>query len=211
MVADDYDFWLLDLDGTLVDVEQSYRREIFDEVGDRLGRSFTDRETEVLWHDVGGDRNDLIAEVGLDPGEFWRVFDTIDDPVARAEATYLYDDVDAVADLDAPTGVVTHCPARPTDRVLDHLDIRDWFDGVVCCDDDVGWKPDARPVRVAMGKVGVWHNGRDGVLAGNGPRDLVAAENAGLDAVHVQRHAPDHHGYCEPHGECVSGFDDLLG
>jgi len=33
----EYDFWLLDLDGTLVD-EWSYTREVFDRVGDRLGR-----------------------------------------------------------------------------------------------------------------------------------------------------------------------------
>ncbi len=210
MVPNAYDFWLLDLDGTLVDVEDSYRREVFDAVGDRLGRSFTDRQTEVLWHGIGGDRSDVLSEWGVDPERFWEVFDAIDDPVERAEASYLYDDAHAVAAIDGPTGLVTHCPARPTAHVLEHLDIRDWFDGVVCCDDEVGFKPDPRPVRAAMAKLGIWHNGRDGVLVGDGWSDLVAATNAGLDGVHVERHAPDQHGYCEPHGHCVSGFDELL-
>ena len=34
-----YDFWLFDLDGTLVDAEWSYTREVFDRVGDRDRKS----------------------------------------------------------------------------------------------------------------------------------------------------------------------------
>jgi phosphoglycolate phosphatase len=50
MVAHAYDFWLFDLDGTLVDVDHDYADAVFERVGDRLGRTFTDREVEVLWH-----------------------------------------------------------------------------------------------------------------------------------------------------------------
>jgi phosphoglycolate phosphatase len=42
------DFWLLDLDGTLVNVEDRYVHETMGRVGDRLGVSFTDREDERL-------------------------------------------------------------------------------------------------------------------------------------------------------------------
>ncbi|MFB6187297.1 MAG: HAD family hydrolase, partial [Halobacteriaceae archaeon] len=52
-----YDFWLLDLDGTLVDTHWSYTREVFDRVGDRLGRSFSDREAEIIWNGLSGSRN----------------------------------------------------------------------------------------------------------------------------------------------------------
>ena len=38
MSPPEYDFWILDLDGTLVDVETSYVRDVFDRVGERLGR-----------------------------------------------------------------------------------------------------------------------------------------------------------------------------
>ena len=38
MVAREYDYWLLDLDGTLIDVDWSYPRSVFDRVGARLGR-----------------------------------------------------------------------------------------------------------------------------------------------------------------------------
>lgn len=48
MLPHEYEFWLFDLDGTLVDVDPGYTREVFDRVGDRLGRRFTDREAETL-------------------------------------------------------------------------------------------------------------------------------------------------------------------
>lgn len=74
MVADDYDFWLFDLDGTLVDAEWSYTRDVFDRVGDRLGRQFTDREAETVWHGLGGARDPMLREWGIDPAEFWPAF-----------------------------------------------------------------------------------------------------------------------------------------
>ena len=36
MVAREYDYWLLDLDGTLVDVDWSYPRSVFDRVRSRV-------------------------------------------------------------------------------------------------------------------------------------------------------------------------------
>ena len=41
MTASTYDHWAFDLDGTLVDVEPAYIHDVFDRVGDRLGRGFT--------------------------------------------------------------------------------------------------------------------------------------------------------------------------
>jgi len=83
--------------------------------------------------------------VGFDPAAFWAAFHDIEDPQRRAEATYLYEDAAHVADLDGPVGVVTHCAEFLAGPVIDHLGIADWFDVVLCCDDDTGWKPDPRP------------------------------------------------------------------
>ncbi|MFB6135477.1 MAG: HAD family hydrolase [Halobacteriaceae archaeon] len=207
----DYDYWLFDLDGTLVDTEWAYKRELFDWVGTRLGRSFDDRQVELLWHGLGGDRDDLLAEWGVEPGEFWAVFDGLDDPRARAEATFLYDDARGVADVAAPVGIVTHCPEPATERVLDALGVRDWFDTVVCCTDDLGWKPDPAPVEAAVADLGLDPGGRDrGVLAGDGAGDVGAAYNAGLDAVHVERHDPRDRGHCVLGDRRVAALDALL-
>ncbi|MFB6107821.1 MAG: HAD family hydrolase [Haloplanus sp.] len=210
MVVDAYDFWLFDLDGTLVDAEWEYTRETFDRVGERLGRPFTDREVDVLWHGLSGARNAQLREWGVDPEEFWPVFHAVEDPQARAEATRLYDDATFVADLDCPVGLVTHCQQFLTDPVLDHLDIRDWFETVVCCSGDVGWKPDPAPIHLAMNRLDVGDDDA-GVFAGDGPNDVGAAWNAGLDSVHVERHDPRLRGRCVLGDYRVSSFEELSG
>ena len=205
----DYDVWLFDFDGTLVDTEWSYTREVFDRVGDRLGRRFTDQEAEVLWHGLGGSRDVHLRNWGVDPAEFWPAFHDIEDPTARAEATYLYDDALPVGDIDAPTGVVTHCAEFLADPIIDHLDVADWFDVVVCCDDDTGWKPDPRPIELALEALGADPDAR-GVYAGDAASDVGAAKNAGLDAVHVERHDPAKRGRCVLSDHRITSFDGIL-
>ncbi|NEU56010.1 HAD family hydrolase [Halorussus sp. MSC15.2] len=210
MVAREYDYWLLDLDGTLIDVDWSYPRSVFDRVGDRLGREFTDREAEILWHGLGGNRNEQLREWGIDPEEFWPAFHDIEDPQRRAEETYLYDDAAFVGELDCPVGLVTHCQPFLANPVLDELDIRDWFDTVICCDEELGWKPDPAPLHHAMEQIGVHHDGHDGVYAGDGASDVGAAWNAGLDAIHVERHGHHRREQCVLGDYRVETFDELL-
>ena len=187
----DYDFWLFDLDGTLVDVDPAYPVEVMERVGDRLGQGFSEREAALLWYGQGEARRDLLAEREVDPAVFWDIFHEEEDPLARAEATYLYDDVETfLGERTEPVGLVTHCQEYLTGTILDGLDIDDWFDTVVCCDDEIGWKPDPEPVHRAMADLGVGHNGHAGVLAGDNPGDIGAAWNAGLDGIHVQRESP---------------------
>jgi phosphoglycolate phosphatase len=210
MNRDDYDFWMFDLDGTIVDIEPSYPSNVVRAVGDRLGVTFTDRETEVLWYGLGGVRDQVLGRHGVDPDEFWATFHEVEDPADRASATYLYDDAEAfICELDGPTGLVTHCQPYLTEPVLDRLDIRDWFDTVVCCSDETGWKPDPTPVEMAMSDLGVGHNGHRGVLAGDDPDDIGAAWNAGLDAVHVERYDPDERGQCVLGDQRITAFNEL--
>jgi len=221
MVSDEYDFWLLDLDGTLVDVERSYVHEVCSTVGARLGAPFTDREAEALWYGLGDQRRRILDRYGTTPEQFWETFHEVEDPVARAEATFLHDDAAFVNDLDTPVGLVTHCQPYLTGPVLDRLDIGDWFDTVVCCTDEVGWKPDPAPVERAMREVGVLDpvatdGGRPdgdpprGVLAGDRAADVGAAWNAGLDAIHVERHGHERRGQCVLGDYRVESFEEIL-
>jgi phosphoglycolate phosphatase len=205
----DYDAWLFDLDGTLVDTEWSYTRAVFDRVGTRIGREFSDREAEILWHGLGGSRNAWLREWGFDPEPFWEAFHAVEDPQARADATYLYDDAEWVGELDGPVGLVTHCQPFLANPVLDSLDIRDWFDVVLCCDDDTGWKPDPQPLELALADLDAAAD-PDGMYAGDARSDVGAAKNAGLDAVHVERHDPAKRGHCVLGDHRVDSFDALF-
>ena len=205
-----YDFWLFDLDGTLVDIEPRYPKRVMRRVGDRLGTGFTDEEALMLWYGLGGARDSYLAANDIDPTRFWAVFHEEENPTARAEATFLYDDAERfIRERSEPMGLVTHCQSYLTGPVLDHLDIRDWFDTVVCCDDDIGWKPDPTPVERARADMGVGHNGHAGVLAGDNPADIGAAWNAGLDGVHVNRRSPADDGFCVMGDHRVESLLDL--
>jgi phosphoglycolate phosphatase len=215
-----YDFWLLDLDGTLIDVERDYVHDVMSEVGARGGRPFTEREAEILWYGLGGSRNEQLREWGFDPPSFWETFHAVEDPIARAEHSFVYDDAAFVAELDRPTGLVTHSQRRLTDAALSALDIGDWFDTVVCCSDELGWKPDPAPVALAMSNLGVDPSPArsapataradpSGVLVGDGPQDVGAAWNAGLDGVHVERHGHDRRGLCVLGDRRVTSLSEL--
>ena len=210
MVGDEYDFWLFDLDGTVVDVDASYPRSVIGEVGDRLGCSFSERESDLLWYGVGGARSEVFASHGIDSETFWTTFHQVEDPMARAKSTFVYDDAATfLSALDSPTGLVTHCQSYLTEPLLEYHDIGDWFDIVVCCDDDVGWKPDPRPVELTMNRLGVGYNGHHGALVGDDPDDVGAAWNAGIDAVHVNRVDPVDRGQCVLGDYRIGGFDEL--
>ena len=214
MTVGDYDFHLFDLDGTLVDAEWSYTRAVFDRVGERLGRRFADREARVLWHGLGGSRGDTLREIGIDPEEFWPAFHAVEDPVARAEATYLHDDaarlLDRVDDAGGPTGLVTHCKRFLAEPVLDRVDLDGRFDAVICCTDETGWKPDPAPIELAMRELGVDARGDRGYYVGDGESDVSAAWNAGVDAVHVERVGHEDRGRCVLGDRRVSRLDELL-
>ena len=202
-----YDRWAFDLDGTLVDVESEYIREVMGRVGDRLGYGFTERQVETIWHGFDGERDEHLRTWGIDPERFWTAFHDEENPEARADATYLYDDATVVGDLDGATVLVTHCQQYLAEPVLETLDIADWFDAVVCCTAETGWKPDPRPVRAALSAAGAG-SGR-GILVGDTPQDVGAAWNAGLDAAHVERHGHERRGCCVVGDYRVDGIDEL--
>lgn len=207
MTGRSYDRWVFDLDGTLVDVDDGYIHDVIGQVGDRLGYDFSDRQAEELWHGFAGERNARLESWGVDPDQFWTVYHDEEDAGARAEATYLYDDAAAVGEIDAPTALVTHCQRYLTEPVLEALDIADWFDSVVCCTTETGWKPDPMPVQAALSAAGA-DSGR-GILVGDSPQDVGAAWNAGLDAAHVERHGHERRGCCIVGDHRVDRIDDL--
>ena len=204
-----YDYWLFDLDGTLTDTEWWYVRETFDRIEARTGLSFTDREARLLWHGLAGSRSALLESWGIDPEPFWPVFNDAHVPAERAEATYLYDDAELVGAIQSSVGIVTHCQSFLVEPIFDALDIGDWFDAVVCTTADLGWKPDPAPVERALAGLPAETESGRGVLVGDMPNDVGAAWNAGLDAIHVERHGHDRRGACVRADRRVGSLDEL--
>lgn len=205
-----YEFWLFDLDGTLVDVEPAYIHEIIGAVGDEIGYSFTEHQAVRLWRAIGGPPNEQLRTWGIEPTRFWSAFHDIEDPHTRIDATFLYPDATTIASLDCPVGLVTHCQSYLTKPVLEALDIENWFDTVVCCQDDIGWKPDPRPVQRAMDDLGVEPGAATGVLAGDSAADVGAAWNAGIEGMHIERMDPGERNRCVRADARISRFDEVI-
>jgi len=211
MNSGEFDFWLFDLDGTLIDVEQQYIYDVMNTVGRRFGVGFSEWEAEQLWYGPSHSRATVLDRHGLAPEPFWDAFHEIESPERRAAASHLYPDTDPfVRAVDAPVGLVTHCQEFLTEPVLEGLGITDWFDTIVCCTDQTGWKPDPEPVELAIQGLGVSQESR-GVLVGDDPSDVGAAWNAGLTGVHIQRRNPDRIGQCVRGDHRIDSLAELNG
>lgn len=205
-----YDFWVVDLDGTLVDVTPDYRRSVMAAVGDHINYSFSNQQIERLWHGLGARPSTHLQRWGIDPEEFWSAFHEVEDPVERAAATQLYPDAAVIGAVTQPVGLVTHCQSYLTDRVLAELGIEEWFDTVVCCDDEIGWKPDPQPVERALDGLPVETSPSSGALIGDSSVDVGAAWNTGLDAIHVERHGHNRRGCCIRADQNVTALTECI-
>jgi len=198
-LADRFDFWLFDFDGTVVDTEWWYVESLLEEVSAAVGQPLSPAESYEFWHGIGGPRTGLLAGWGIDPPAFWAALDRIEDPTERAAATYLHDDAEQlIARLQresVPIGVVTHSPPQLAAAVRSALGLEGMFDAFVSCSDALGWKPEPDPVHHAIEALGVSPEGA-GVLVGDGDADLGAAWSAGLRFIHIDRHGHERRGHC---------------
>lgn len=183
MVSPEY--WLLDLDGTLLSVEEDYIHETIGAVGNELGREFTPEENISIWYGRDGLRNDILTSYGIQPSDFWTAFHEIESPKERAAATYLHPDAEMITELSGPRGVVTHCQSYLVNPIFDRLDMHEWFDTVVTCSDALGWKPDPAPLHRAMEQLDVDTEG--GALVGDSVADMQAANAVGLTSILIDR------------------------
>jgi phosphoglycolate phosphatase len=77
-----------------------------------------------------------------------------------------------------PLGVVTNKSSAFVLRILEHLDLARFFPVVICGDTLPFKKPDPRPLRVALERLGAAHG--QAMMVGDGLQDLRAGKAAGL-------------------------------
>jgi len=88
MLPPEYDYWVFDLDGTLVDVHPEYVHDVMGRVGARLDHEFSGPEAERVWHSLTGDPNASLRRYGLEPSTFWQVFHEVEQPERRAGGAF---------------------------------------------------------------------------------------------------------------------------
>jgi HAD superfamily hydrolase (TIGR01549 family) len=212
-----YEAILFDNDGVLVEpIGRSVLRRATWEAFDALGVPDPDPDdVDRLSLGVTPDLlSDVCASYDLDPARFWRTRDYHSSHAQRAELragrATLYDDFDAVREIDAPRGIVSSNQQDTVEFMHDFFATRDLFATAYGRDTTIRSlarkKPDPYYLNRALSDLDV-----DAALfVGDSESDVLAAQAAGLDAAFVRR--PHREAYDLPTDPTyeLDGLADLL-
>ncbi len=177
---------IFDLDGTIIDNNDDYMESMLRHVGKDIGRDLGLRHARELWYSIGAmSRDEVICSWGLDPDAFWNVFNQYESLDEKLKNTYLHKDTVVLEGLKMPMGIVTHTSLEHTTRLLELVGMRQYFDPIVACTEDTGFKPSPLPLIYCVMTMKL---GFDEVLyVGDTASDMMAAKEAHIKSVYVNR------------------------
>lgn len=175
---------LFDLDGTLVDNFQAIHR-AYSDVAQMLG--LPPMTYQDVMNAVGGSIavtiRRLIGETRAEDAVrlYHQHF-----PSVMFEGLFIYDGVvellAALKKRHLRLAVYTNKDAPAARKILDHLDLTRWFDGIFGTN-DVPWrKPDPHFTHFVLGKLNA--TAATTVMVGDSPFDIATARNGGLAAAY---------------------------
>ncbi|WP_251328195.1 HAD family hydrolase [Haloplanus pelagicus] len=213
-----YEAVLFDNDGVLVEpIGRSVLRQATWEAFDALGVPDPDPD-DVDRLAIGvtpAVLSTVCARYDLDPARFWRARDYHSSHAQRAELRAgragLYDDFDAVREIDAPRGIVSSNQQDTVEFMHDFFSTRDLFWPTYGRDPTIRSldrkKPEPYYLRRALADLDV----TDALFVGDSESDVLAAEAAHLDAAFLRRpHRESYDLSVRPTYE-LDGLSDLLG
>ena len=186
----DYDAVIFDMDGVIVEptdraVMVDAVQAAFDAFGVDVNRAFARQTVE---NDVVP--TETIREYGLDPEAVWH---TRELEASLAQQAHIrrggkpvYDDVGALDRLDVPLGLVSNNQQATVAFVLAHHDI-DCFETAIGREPTLSGaakrKPEPDYLQAALESL----DATRALYVGDRPTDIVAADRAGIDGVHLRR------------------------
>lgn len=188
-----YKTLIFDLDGTLVHTAPEYRYQIVGETLKKLGtKDYSTDHIDQFWFEM--DRDRIIKKYfGQEPEIFWKVYTEYENVQLRRQFIKLYHDVDFVhhlKDTGYKIGVVTGSPHHITDLEIGMIG-KDKFDSVVVArhskeDSPLeGPKPNPWGIEKCLSALG--GKKEESLYVGNAEEDVLAARNAGILDVYVER------------------------
>jgi phosphoglycolate phosphatase len=177
---------IFDLDGTIIDNDDAYMELMLRRVGRDLGYDLTLKHAKELWYSINSESRDSVIEGwGCDPDRFWTVFNKYENIDEKLRNTYLHEDTAILKGIPLPMGIVTHTSYDHTDKLLKKVGMRQYFDPIVACTEDTGYKPSPLPIIYCV--VGMKLKPDEVVYIGDTLSDMLAARNAGVKSVYVNR------------------------
>lgn len=190
------DILLLDMDGVIADVSESYRRAL-ELTAESYGQSLD--ATSVSHLKAAGDANNdwvlihrWLRQQGLDvdfedvKGTYESYLQGTDDREGLWKKETLIPARSFFETLSGrhPMGIVTGRTRADARRFIDRFDLADYFEAVVCME-DAPRKPSPEPVELLLERMGVRKSASDIWLVGDTPDDMRAAAAADVRPVGV--------------------------
>ncbi len=181
---------MFDLDGTLVDVREGYIEESIGHTLKVFGAKYTPSDAQKIWLEAG--RDELVRKLtGLsNPEDFWDEFKKYDTADRRLANVFVYDETRAVLSsvrkLGYNIGVVTSSHRKVAFAEIDLVG-KDHFDSIVCAAFSEGIKPKPDPQGLEMCLDELETGSSLSLYVGDNAGDILAAENAGVLSVLVNR------------------------
>jgi phosphoglycolate phosphatase len=177
---------VFDLDGTIIDNNDGYMESMLKRVGNDIGHDLGLRHAQELWYSIGAlSRDEVIARWGIDPDQFWTAFNKFESLDEKLKNTYIHLDALALKKISLPMGIVTHTTLEHTIRLLELVGMRQYFDPIISCTEDTGFKPSPLPLIYCVMDMKL---GFDEVLyVGDTASDMMAAKEAHMKCVYVNR------------------------
>ncbi len=184
----EFDGVLWDLDNTLVRVTEDYILTAVATTLRHFGQSPPKGFSEKFWYEGG--RSKLVQEMlGINPEEFWPIFNEVDSSEARGAATTIYDDVHETLDALSKVvrqGIVTASPRDKALRSVEKLGPH-YFGSVISAhfQEGVAHKPDPEGLVICMQQLGL--SPERVLYVGDTGEDILTARNAGTTSCLIER------------------------
>ena len=192
MIDTEYDAIVFDNDGVLTELTETER------LREAVERSFAhfDVTPEERLVTRAIEEEDLpfeaVAEVhGLDAEEWWAQREAAAVTIQREDVQSgrkgLYDDFEALAELDQTLAVVSNNQHETVEFIVEHHELYEQFETYYGRDPTVDGanrkKPDPHYIERALDDLGT----TDALYVGDSEKDVVAAERAGVDSCFLRR------------------------
>ncbi len=177
---------IFDLDGTIIDNSDDYMELMLKRVGNDLGYDFTLKHAKELWYSINTESRDaVIRSWGFNPDRFWTAFNKYENIDEKLKSTYLHDDTAILKGIKMPMGIVTHTSYDHTDKLLQKVGMRQYFNPIIACTEETGYKPSPLPIIYCVMDMKLKFD--EVVYVGDTLSDMLAAKNAGIKSVYINR------------------------
>lgn len=184
-----YKHFSFDLDGTLIHTTPEYWHAIVHEIVEKLGGKIKEKYSiNKFWFEPNRDET-IKNEFNLDPDDFWKMFETLDQAHNRIMHTRPYDDAEKtlrkLKEMNKIISIVTNAPHRIAEMEIKKLNEAPYDFYLSVVDSKFEQKPNPASLHFVLNELEI--SPEETLYIGNSNEDAYYAKNAGVDFLHIER------------------------